>query len=85
MPKIHVLNVPEFAGLVEAARQDPAATVSAPRLGYVTIAGEDELSFDRRACGFKPAVWYSCCSGGIDGSIAEYSRDTLRIVPSERP
>lgn len=84
MPRIHVLDVPEFAGLVEAARRNPAARMSEPRTGYITIESDDELSFDRRECGFKPAVWYSCCSGGIDGTIAEYSRDTLRIVPAQR-
>lgn len=80
MPRLFVLDVPEFAGLVRTAQADDNATVSAPRQGYITITGERELVFDRRAAGFKPAVWYSCCSGGVEGVIAEYGRDTLRIV-----
>lgn len=80
MPRIFVLDVPEFAGLVSAARARTDVTVSAAQGGYVTIASETELVFDRRQAGFKPAVWYSCCSGGVEGVIAEYGRDTLRIV-----
>ena len=80
MPRLFVLDVPEFAGLVRAAEADPAVTVGLARHGYVALSAERELVFDRRAAGFKPAVWYSCCSGGVDGVIAEYGRDTLRIV-----
>ena len=80
MPRIYVLDVPEFAGLVDVARSSPDVSVSATRAGYVTIASDTELVFDRRRAGFKPAVWYSCCSGGVEGVIAEYGRDTLRIV-----
>ena len=80
MPRIFVLDVPEFAGLITVARADADATVSAARLGYVEITSAKDLVFDRRQAGFKPAVWYSCCSGGVEGVIEEYSRDTLRIV-----
>jgi hypothetical protein len=79
MPKIHVLDVPEFAGLVRSARSRGGLTVSEPRQGYITIAGEQELAFNRRECGFKPAIWYSCLSGGLDGRIVEFGRETLRI------
>lgn len=80
MPRIHVLDVPEFAGIVECARACADLTVTPTRHGYVTIVGQNELRFDRRACGFKPAIWYSCLCGGIDGKIAEFGRDSLRIV-----
>lgn len=82
MPTLHVLDVPEFAGLVDAARSNPDVQVSAVRRGYLTISGDRELVFDRRQAGFKPAVWYSCCSGGVEGTIVEYGRDILRIVGS---
>lgn len=83
-PRIHVLDVPEFAGLVERARARPGVTVSAPREGYVTISAPGELTFDRRECGFKPAIWYSCLCGGLDGTIVEFGRDSLRIVGTAR-
>ena len=79
MPKVHVVDVPEFSGLVESAKRQDDLHVSDVRKGYVTISGEGELVFDRRDCGFKPALWYTCLSGGLDGAIIEYGRDTLRI------
>jgi hypothetical protein len=36
--------------------------------------------FSRKALGLKPAVWYSSLSGGLEGRIAQFDRDTLRIV-----
>lgn len=79
MPKIHVLDVPEFAGLVRCARNLKGVRVSSARQGYITIARDEELVFNRRECGFKPAIWYSCLSGGLDGRIVEFGRDTMRI------
>ncbi|KEQ51805.1 hypothetical protein [Sphingobium chlorophenolicum] len=79
MPKIHVVDVPEFSGLIECARGQEGVRVSETRKGYITISSDEELVFTRRGCGFKPALWYTCLSGGIDGSIREYGRDTLRI------
>jgi hypothetical protein len=80
MPKIHVLDVPEFAGLVRSARQRAGVTITEVRRGYITIDAEGDLVFDRRECGFKPAIWYSCLCGGLDGTIVEFGRDTLRIA-----
>lgn len=79
MPKVHVVDVPEFAGLVKCARAQQGVRVDEVRKGYITISSDSELVFNRRECGFKPALWYTCLSGGIDGSIIEYGRDTLRI------
>lgn len=80
MPKIHVLDVPEFSGIVAAAREQDGVTVSMKRKGYFTISSDEKLVFNRRACGFGPALWYTCLSGGLDGQITEFSRDTLRII-----
>lgn len=80
MARIHVLDVPEFAGLVRSAREQQGVTITEARKGYLTIASDNDLVFHRRACGFKPALWYTCLSGGIDGKIATYDRDELRIA-----
>jgi hypothetical protein len=80
MPKIYVVDFPEFSGLVKCAREQQGVSVSHAQKGYITISSERDLVFNRRECGFKPALWYTCLSGGLDGSIAEYGRDTLRIV-----
>lgn len=80
MPKVHVVDLPEFAGLVESARGKEGVSVTSVRKGYFTISSDNDLVFNRRECGFKPALWYTCLSGGVDGTIAEYGRDTLRIA-----
>lgn len=84
MPKIHVIDVPEFAGLLSSARAQAGVSVTSAQRGYFTISSDSELRFDRRECGFKPALWYSCLSGGIDGEIVEYGRDILRIVDQKK-
>jgi len=80
MPKIYVVDLPEFSGLVKCAREQEGVEVSNVHKGYFTISSDDDLVFNRRKCGFKPALWYTCLSGGLDGRIAEYGRDTLRIA-----
>lgn len=79
MPKLHVVDVPEFSGIVDYARAQVGVNVTEQRRGYFTISSDEALVFDRRGCGFKPAVWYSCLSGGFDGRIVEYGRESLRI------
>jgi hypothetical protein len=80
VPRIHVIDVPEFKGIVNYARSQSGVSVAPARKGYITISSNDDLVFDRRGCGFKPALWYTCLSGGLDGSITEFGRDTLRIA-----
>lgn len=78
--RIFVLNVPEFASLTQAARRMPACRVS--DLGdYTVIAASEPIEFGRRALGLKPAVWYGLFTGGLDGRIESFGRDTVRIVP----
>lgn len=79
MPKIYVLNVPEFAGLVrDAAAQN--YTVADTGVGYTSVEHPGELVFDRRTVGFHPAIWYAALCGGFEGEVAEHGRDTLRVV-----
>lgn len=79
MPTIYVLNVPEFLPIVEAAKAKPDCQVDDVGLGYFRVKSEGALEFDRRALGFKPAVWYGIFTGGIQGRIKEYGRDKVRI------
>ena len=81
MVKVYVLDVPEFRPIIEGARRAQIG-VSGPARGYYVIAGEHELMFSRKALGLKPAVWYSSLSGGLEGRIAQFDRDTLRIIES---
>lgn len=84
MPAVYVLDVPEFRAMVDVAARNPAYRVADVGLGYHRIEADDELVFERRVLGFKPAVWYGAFTGGLEGRIAEFGRDTVRIVGDGR-
>jgi len=79
MVTLFVADLPEFAALVEASKKTPGCQVQSPRGGYWRIEGGQELHFNRKALGLKPALWNSALSGGFQGHILEYGRDELRI------
>lgn len=85
MPRLYVVDVPEFQPVVEAARTNAACKVSAARKGYWLIESEGEVSFNRKEMGLKPALWYGIFTGGLDGEIAEWGRETVRIIGTNRP
>nr|WP_318232194.1 hypothetical protein [Cupriavidus sp. CV2] len=78
--RIFVLNVPEFASLVDAARGMATCAV-ADHGDYTVISATEPVSFERRALGLKPAVWYGLFTGGLDGRIEAYERDVVRVAP----
>lgn len=80
MPAIFILNVEEFRPMIELAREQAGVLVQPGPHGYTRISSDGELRFNRKALGFKPAVWYGALTGGMVGKIAEFSRDELRIV-----
>ncbi|HKQ28731.1 MAG TPA: hypothetical protein VJT77_09035 [Burkholderiales bacterium] len=79
MPRIYVLDVPEFRCLVDDARKRPGYNVTSAGRGYYRIESEDELVFRRKELGVKPAVWYGLFTGGLVGRITEFDRDVVRI------
>ena len=76
---IFVPDIPEFQGVIAAARKAGNCEVVAPEHGYWRIVAERELQFQRKALGLGPALWNSMLSGGFRGRITEYGRDLLRI------
>ncbi len=78
---LFVLDVPEFAPVVSAARRIERCSVTGPQNGYHVIRSEHPLQFDRRALGLKPAVWYGVPTGGLVGEIERFDRDALIIHP----
>jgi hypothetical protein len=83
--RIFVVDVEEFQPVLDAARGMPNATVSGPRAGYWLIESAQELVFQRKAMGFRPALWWSMLTGGYDGHIRHYTREELRMVRSDAP
>ncbi|SAK74119.1 glyoxalase [Caballeronia temeraria] len=78
--QIFVLNVPEFASLIDAARKLAICRVE-ERGEYTEISATEPVSFERRALGLKPAVWYGLFTGGLNGRIECFDRDVVRIAP----
>lgn len=83
MVSIFVPDVPEFASLVEAARHMPDCRVDRYAEIYHRIQSDGSLTFERKALGVKPAIWYGLFTGGIEGRIEQFDRDLVRIGPAE--
>ncbi|MEJ8859939.1 hypothetical protein WKW79_35695 [Variovorax robiniae] len=82
MPTIFVLDVPEFLPLVDHARDVSGLKVSGPRLGYFRVDGEAEIRLNRKALGFKPAVWHGALTGGLLGRVTHFDNEDL-VIGSE--
>ena len=82
---VFVLDVPEFRPLVDAALQSGNYGTTVLGDGYVRIDGNPGLTFNRKALGFKPAVWYGALTGGLAGRIEQFDADSLVISPMVQP
>lgn len=80
---LFVLDVPEFAALIGVARDTEGYVTTPLHNGYVRIDGDPQISFRRKALGFKPAVWYGALTGGLAGRIVRFDMDALVIAPGE--
>lgn len=80
---VYVLDVPEFAALIDVARKTEGYAATALNNGYVRIDGNPTISFRRKALGFKPAVWYGALTGGLAGRIEQFDMDALVISPGD--
>lgn len=84
MVRVYVLNVAEFLPLVETAREMPQCRVSDLVGDYYTIEADSEIIFNRKQMKMKPAVWYGIFTGGLDGEIAEFGREEVRVIGTNR-
>ncbi|CAG9178648.1 hypothetical protein LMG23992_03811 [Cupriavidus laharis] len=78
---VYVLDVPEFAPLIDVARKTDGYRTTVLGNGYVRIDGNPTLQFRRKELGFKPAVWYGALTGGLAGQIRQFDMDALVIAP----
>lgn len=80
--RIAVPRVAEFAPLVRAAKEHPDCRVTEDK-EYDLIEADRPVEFERKALGFKPALWYGMLTGGVHGRIERFDRDVLRIAPAQ--
>jgi hypothetical protein len=84
MVVLYVLDVEEFLPIVEAARAMPECKISKSDKGYYKIVSPTEIVLNRKAMKMKPAVWYGLFTGGMNGEIAEFGREEVRVVGTNR-
>jgi hypothetical protein len=76
---LYVLDVPEFASIVEVSRHMPDVDVRR-HAGYWRISTPHALVYSRRGLRLKPAVWWGLFTGGYVGRIAEMTPNCVRLV-----
>ncbi len=81
MPVLFVLDVAEFAPIVDYAEGRAELTVTS--LGtYRKIEADGEIAIPRAATGLGQAVWFGALVGGYEGTIVEFSETRLVIGPA---
>jgi hypothetical protein len=85
MVVVYVLDVPEFHEMVRTARDKPGCRISHSEKGYYRIESDGDIVFNRKEMKMKPAVWYGLFTGGLNGEIAEFGREEVRVIGTNRP
>jgi hypothetical protein len=84
MVVLYVLDVPEFMPIIDAARARASCSVTKSNRGYYKIESPTEIILNRREMKMKPAVWYGIFTGGINGEIAEFGREEVRLIGTNK-
>jgi hypothetical protein len=77
---IFLLDVPEFAPLVRGLANVAGVSIEA-RGDYQVAQATGEIVLQRSDTGVGEAVWFGALSGGVSGTIVEFTEQTLRIAP----
>jgi hypothetical protein len=81
MPSLYVLDVPEFAPLIEAARRKAGLEIVGPKAGYFRIAADDQLRIQRAETGLPEALWFGAFTAGYDGEELVIDSEQFWIGP----
>lgn len=84
MVVLYVLDVKEFLPIVETARAMSGVTITKSDKGYYKVVSPTEIVLNRKAMNMKPAVWYGLFTGGMNGEIAEFGREEVRVIGTNR-
>lgn len=79
--RLPVLKVAEFEPLLLAAQELETCEISDLNESYWQVIANQPIEFKRKELGLKPALWYGLFTGGVDGRITVFDRDTVRIEP----
>ena len=85
MPKLFVLDAPEFRPIVEVARTKPGLTVTGPKAGYFSVSTQGDLRMDRAETGLSEALWFGAVTGGYRGAGMTLDGQTLLIRGGTEP
>ena len=85
MSGFYLLDVPEFAPLADAVAKDPRCKVHPVLAGYRYVEFDGAISIRRRDTGLKEAVWFGCLTAGLDGRIALFTAEEIRLVATNAP
>jgi hypothetical protein len=85
MSGFYVLAVPEFSSLIDAAMKSGGCTVHPKHGHYQFVEFENEIEIMRYDTRMNEAVWFGCLTGGLDGKIAHFDRDRLKLVATNEP
>jgi hypothetical protein len=77
---IYLLGVPEFEPLVRGLKTLAGVTIER-RGDYFVAEATGELVLHRSDTGVGEAVWFGALTGGVSGTIVEFTEKTLRIAP----
>lgn len=75
----------EFLPIVKTARKLSGVTIAKSGKGYYKVTSPTEIVLNRKAMNMKPAVWYGLFTGGMNGEIAEFGREEVRVIGTNRP
>lgn len=80
MIRLYVMDATEFRPVADHA----AISAQAHRQvgDYLEFTSESEIVIDRRAAGARVAVWYSAIAALTGGTVEQFDRDQLRIMPA---
>jgi hypothetical protein len=80
MSGFFVLDVPEFAPILEAARALKNCKVNPARAGYVFVEFSGEVVIERHRASMSEAVWFGCMTGGLEGKIISFDAAQIRLA-----
>ena len=78
MPVLYLLDVPEFRPAASVLEKAGAYRLARAN-GYVRVESDGDIVVERAETGMNEAVWFGLTVAGVDGEVAEFSSDRLRI------